>query len=239
MRAAPEGPTARCNVTDAPVHLAEVREMTTTLPHGADSPLRSDARENRDRVLAAARELFAAAGLEVTMREVARHAGVGPATLYRRFPTKQDLAIAAFMDELRECRSIVADAAADPDPWRAFCGIVERISVLNAQNQGFTDAFLSTYPSAVDFRAHRLVMVRGVTAIARRAQEAGVLRADFTVDDFVLVLLAGRGLSNAPSPERMRAARRFAALVIDGFRAAESNSPLPRRVDLTSSVVPG
>ena len=96
--------------------------------------LRVDARENRVRVLAAARELFAESGLEVTMRQIARRAGVGPATLYRRFPTKQDLVFEAFENELAECGSIVHDGAADPDPWRGFCDVLERTLLLHARD---------------------------------------------------------------------------------------------------------
>ncbi|WP_301111945.1 TetR/AcrR family transcriptional regulator [Microbacterium sp.] len=209
--------------------------MSTTLPQD----LRSDAKENRDRVLAAARELFATDGLDVTMREIARHAGVGPATLYRRFPTKADLVRAAFVNELDACRSIVVDAVADTDPWRGFQGIIERVLVLNARNQGFTDAFLSAYPDAVDFRAQREDAVRGIVAVARRAIEAGALRADFVLDDFLIVLLAARGLSSTTEAERTRAARRYAALVIDGLRASDRHGPLPPSPRLIPSVIPG
>jgi len=75
------------------------------LPH----TLRSDALDNRERILDAARALFSADGLDVPMREIARCAGVGPATLYRHFPTKQVLATEAFADQLRACRTIVDD----------------------------------------------------------------------------------------------------------------------------------
>ncbi|CAM3337706.1 helix-turn-helix domain-containing protein [Kibdelosporangium persicum] len=75
------------------VHLVEVRAVTDRLPH----TLRSDARDNRDRILVAARTAFAADGIDVPMREIARRAGVGPATLYRRFPTKEALVTAAFV----------------------------------------------------------------------------------------------------------------------------------------------
>ncbi|PXW30890.1 UNVERIFIED_CONTAM: TetR family transcriptional regulator [Williamsia faeni] len=207
---------------DAGVHIAKVREMDETLPQ----VLRADAQENRDRVLAAARELFARDGLDVTMRQIARYAEVGPATLYRRFPTKHALLVEAFMDELGACRGIVRDAVDDPDPWRAFCTVIERLAVLNAQNQGFTDAFMSAQPGAIDFAAHRSQMLHELSGIARRAKDAGALRADFVVDDFVLVLLAGRGLATAKINGRTAAARRFAALAIDGFRATDSNSPL-------------
>lgn len=186
--------------------------------------LRVDARENRDRVLAAARELFAESGLEVTMRQIARRAEVGPATLYRRFPTKQDLLFEAFEDELAECRSIIYDGTVDPDPWRGFCDIIERTLLLNARNQGFTDAFLSAHPDVVDFAAHREEMIRVGSTIIRRAQAAGRLRPDFVFDDFVVILLAGRGLTAAPAATRDAAVRRFAAFVIDGLRATDTKN---------------
>ncbi|WP_223627777.1 TetR/AcrR family transcriptional regulator [Microbacterium sp. EST19A] len=209
--------------------------MSVTLPQD----LRSDAMENRDRVLAAARELFATDGLAVTMREIARHAGVGPATLYRRFPTKADLVRAAFVDELDACKSIVVDALADTDPWRGFRGIIERVLELNARNQGFTDAFVSAYPGDVDFRAHREAAVRGIVTVARRAIEAGALRADFVLDDFLIVLLAARGLSSTTEAERAGTARRYAALVIDGLRASDRHGSLPAPPRLIPSVIPG
>ncbi|NUR26550.1 MAG: TetR/AcrR family transcriptional regulator [Catenulispora sp.] len=186
--------------------------------------LRVDARENRDRVLAAARELFAESGLEVTMRQIARRADVGPATLYRRFPTKRDLVLEAFEDELAECGSIVYDGAADPDPWRGFCDVVERVLLLNARNQGFTDAFMSAHPDVVDFAAHREELGRVVAAVIRRAQDAGRLRPDFAFDDFALILLAGRGLTAAPASTRDAAVRRFAAFVIDGLRTTDTQA---------------
>jgi AcrR family transcriptional regulator len=181
--------------------------------------LRSDAEDNRSRVLAAARGLFAERGLEVPMRAIARSAGVGPATLYRRFPTKQELIDAAFADELSACRSIVAEACADVDAWRGFCSVVTGIGELNARNRGFIEAFMSTFPDAVDIAVHRAGMLHSLAGLCRRAQESGVLRADFMLDDLVIVLLAGRGVTAATEERRVIAARRFAAVVIDGFRA--------------------
>jgi AcrR family transcriptional regulator len=199
--------------------------------------LRSDARENRDRVLEAARELFSKSGLGVTMRQIARHAEVGPATLYRRFPTKDALVLEAFLHEAAACRRIVLDAAEDPDPWRGLCSVIEQITVLNAQNQGFTEAFLSEFPGALDFAAHRSDLLRAVSRIADRAMKAGALRADFVLDDFLLVLLAGRGIAAAPLHARSAAAKRLAALAIEGLRAAPSNGPLPRAPRLARGVV--
>lgn len=202
--------------------------MPDRLPH----ILRADAEENRELVLKAARSLFSERGLDVPMREVARHAGVGPATLYRRFPSKQSLVAAAFTDELRECGSIVAAACSDPDPWNGICTFLLRIGELNARNQGFTDAFISTFPDAIDFTAHRAGILRSLAGLCARAQEAGVLRGDVVLDDLVLILMAGRGLPGATPDARLAASRRFSSLAIEAFRRGGADGELlpPARV---------
>jgi AcrR family transcriptional regulator len=187
------------------------------MPADVSRKLRADAQENRDRVLAAARALFAEVGLDVGMREVARRAGVGPATLYRRFPTRQDLVDAAFAVELDTCSAIVEEGCADIDAWRGFTTAVERLLVHAVQNRGFVDAFTATAPVPATFAAHRRRLLGMLEGLARRAQHEGRLRPDFVVGDLVIVLLAGRGLATGPGREA--AARRFAALAIDAFRA--------------------
>jgi AcrR family transcriptional regulator len=171
------------------------------------------------------------------MRQIARRAGVGPATLCRRFPTKQDLMLEAFADELGACSAIVREAAADPDPWHGFCTVIEGITVLNARNQGFTDAFTAEHPSAIDFAAHRAALTREIAAISRRAIAAGKLRADFRLDDLMLMLLAGRGLTAVPARDRPAAARRFAALAIEALRAGDANYPLPKPPRLAPRII--
>ena len=185
----------------------------------ADLPqLRSDARDNRDRVLAAARSLFAEQGLDVGMREIARRAGVGPATLYRRFPTKQALIDEAFAVELHTCRQIVVDGCEDPDPGHGFASVVRQLIALNLRNRGFVDAFTTAKPADGLLAVHRRELLRMLDGLARRAQSSGDLRADFTVDDLVLVLLAGRGLTEVGARTRDSASQRFADFVLAAFR---------------------
>lgn len=189
--------------------------MTERLPR----KLRADAEDNRERILAAARTLFAQAGLTVPMRDIAREAGVGPATLYRRFPTKQDLATAAFAEQERACRQIVEDGLAADDPWEGFCLVIERICELHVHNRGFTDAFLATYPDAVDSSASRELTVKSVGILARRAKARGQLRRDFQLADLVIMLTAHRGLHASSPAARLAASRRFAALTVQAFQA--------------------
>ena len=194
--------------------------MTAEVPR----KLRADAQENRDRVLAAARALFTEVGLDVGMREVARRAGVGSATLYRRFPTRQSLLDEAFAVELRTCSAIVEEGCADGDAWRGFTTVVERLLVHGVQNRGFVDAFTATAPAPATFPAHRRRLLGMLAGLAHRAQRQERLRPDFVIDDLVVVLLAGRGLAAVGGSGREAAARRFAALALDAFRAPSSGS---------------
>jgi AcrR family transcriptional regulator len=197
--------------------------VTDRLPH----TLRSDALDNRERILDAARALFAAEGLDVSMREIARRAGVGPATLYRRFPTKEILATEAFRDQMYACHAIVDEGLADPDPWRGFCLVIEKICELHACDRGFTAAFMSTFPGAIDFAAGREYALSSIAELSSRAKDAGRLRPDFVLDDLILMLMANRGIHATSTAIRVAASRRFAAFAIQAFQASPEHSPLP------------
>ncbi|MEV0705798.1 TetR family transcriptional regulator [Saccharopolyspora sp. NPDC050389] len=197
--------------------------MNDRLPH----VLRSDALDNRERILDAARALFAAEGLNVPMRKIARRAGVGPATLYRRFPTKQILVTEAFADEMRACDAIVDEGRADPDPWRGFCLVIEKICELHARDRGFTEAFMSAFPNAMDFAASREHALNSVAELAHRAKDTGHLRPDFVLDDLILMLLANRSIHATSTTAQVTASRRFAALVIQAFASSPEHAPLP------------
>ncbi|MFE6286189.1 TetR/AcrR family transcriptional regulator [Streptomyces sp. NPDC057877] len=207
--------------------------MTGRLSH----PARSDARDNRARILDAAHEVFGEEGLNAPMREVARHAGVGPATLYRHFPTKRALIAETFAQQRRACHAAVRHALADPDPWHGFRGLIERICELHAHSRGFADAFMTAFPEAMDFAADRERTVRAVAELARRAQQTGRLRPGFVVDDLVLMLMAHRGLHDVPRADRLTASRRFAAYVIDAFRAVPETEAAPHRPALSDPAV--
>ena len=208
-------------LTDAPVRLAKVRQVSDPLTRTR----RSDAQDNRRRILDAARAAFAADGLKVPMREIARRAEVGPATLYRHFPTKEALAVEAFRDQFHACHAIVEEALADPEPWRGFRLLFERICELHARDRGFTAAFLSAYPAALDFAAEREYALASVATLIRRAGESGHLREDFSVDDLILMFTAHSGIEAKSTAVRLKASRRFATLAIRAFQADPAPSP--------------
>lgn len=200
-----------------------MRVVTDRLPH----TLRSDARDNRARILEAAREVFAVDGLDAPMRDIARRAGVGPATLYRHFPTKQLLVTEAFTEQMYACRQLVRDGLADPDPWHGFQHVIEELCALHARHRGFTTAFMATYPNAIDFGAIREGTVSAIAELTRRAKATGHLRPDFVLDDLILVIMANDGIDATTTAARVAASRRFAALVIAAFRTSPDAEPLP------------
>jgi AcrR family transcriptional regulator len=197
--------------------------------------LRSDARDNRERILAVARAAFAAEGLDVPIREIARRAEVGVATVYRHFQTKEALLTEAFAEQLASCSAIVQEGLAARDPWSGFCLVIERLMEVHALDRGFARAFTSQLPQAVDFAADCDRTLRLLLELVRRTKEAGPLRRDFVVEDISLALMANEGI-RAESPEmRVAASRRFAALMLQSFQANPVLTPLPPAVRLPLS----
>ncbi|MFJ2195973.1 TetR/AcrR family transcriptional regulator [Streptomyces violaceusniger] len=197
-------------------------------PAVQSSGLRSDAESNRRRVLEAARALFVSRGLDVPMATIARHARVGVATLYRRFPTREALVTAVFSDEFAACATVVDDALADEDAWRAFRRTIETVCASQAHDRGFNDALLSSHPDTAGFERERLRVEDGFAEVVRRAKAEGRLRQDFDVSDLTLVFMANRGVvgdvATAPA-----ASRRLVAHLLRSFEAgrAEPARPLP------------
>src|SRR5579862_7641068 len=103
---------------------------------GQVRPLRRDAERNRQRVLTAASEVFTERGLDVSLDEVARHAGVGVGTVYRRFGTKEDLVEALFVERIDAVAALAEDAAAAPDPWSGLVGFLEQAAQMLAGDSG-------------------------------------------------------------------------------------------------------
>jgi AcrR family transcriptional regulator len=193
---------------------------------GGAPTLRADALHNRQRIVEVARQTFAALGLDVPMAAIARRAGVGVATLYRRFPTKESLVTEAFAEQFAACASVVDDALADPDPWHGFCVVIEKVCAMQAVDRGFTAAFMSAFPDAVSVDAERARAERGIAELIERAKRTGRLRADFVPDDLTLLLMANGGLVTESTEAALAASRRLVAYLLQSFRA-ETAEPLP------------
>ncbi|WP_329455760.1 TetR/AcrR family transcriptional regulator [Streptomyces sp. NBC_01497] len=191
-----------------------------------DATLRADARHNRERILRAAREAYAAHGIDVPLTAIARRAGVGVATLYRRFPTRASLVTEAFSEQLAVCTGALDAALDDPDPWRGFCSLIEAVCAMQACDRGFTEAFLAQFAEDTLYEREIGRAEEGLAELVRRAKETGRLRADFAISDITLLLLANNGVTGAPREVSEAASRRLAGYLLQAFRS-EGARPLP------------
>jgi AcrR family transcriptional regulator len=158
------------------------------------------------------------------MNAVARRAGVGIATLYRRFPTREDLIASVFAEKMS---AYAAAIRADPDPWRGFCEYIERVCAMQAGDRGFTEVLTLTFPTAEAFEARRHESYVGFTELVARAKETGRLRADFSAKDLPLLLMANAGVIAATGDAAPDAWRRVVAYMRQAFAAGHGESLPP------------
>lgn len=193
---------------------------------GTEKPLRRDAEENRQRLLAAAREVFAEQGLEATMDDVAERAGVGVGTAYRRFANKEELIDALFGERIGELAVIMERANAAADPWQGIVSYLEETVALSAGDKGLREVMLSS-PHGHDFvDAARERLEPQVDALLARAHEAGVLRPGVESSDLVMIVLMLAQISDYGHDREDPPWHRFLALALDGIRTG-SGGPLP------------
>jgi AcrR family transcriptional regulator len=175
--------------------------------------LRADAQRNLGRVLEAAAEAFAAHGPDVSVDEIARRAGVGHATVFRRFPTKDALIVAVLRDRLEEVAALARAALADDDPDAAFTGFVHALVEIHARDRGLYECF---------DRCQKEEEAQEVEALMRqlveRAQQAGAVRRD--VDAADVPNLIGAAIRSA----RDGRSRVYVDVVLAGLRSPAPES---------------
>jgi AcrR family transcriptional regulator len=193
-----------------------------------ERPLRRDAQRNRDAVVAAARQVFCDHGLEAPLEEIARQAGVGIATLYRRFPSRAELMDAVLADTVQAHVEVAERALAMDDPWDGFAYYLEETCRLQAADRGLNDVLGMRFPRATAVEAAKARLFEVVAQVLDRAQQSGQLRPDLTLEDLALVTWG-----NARILQAVRAAgapdawRRHLGFLLDGFRGERAH-PLPR-----------
>jgi AcrR family transcriptional regulator len=181
--------------------------------------LRADAARNRQALLAAAREVMAEQGLDAPLDEIARRAGVGNATLYRRFPKRIDLIVAVFAERMAEHARAVDEALAEPDPWHGLRRYVTAAAALQVRDRGIADLVAMDVSSAPDIERLRVRAVRGVETLIERAKAAGVIRPDCTAEDVLVLLQANAGLIERSNRAAPAASQRLVHVFLDGLRA--------------------
>lgn len=182
------------------------------------APLRRDAQHNRDRIVRAARELFAERGIEVTLNEIAHYAGVGVGTVYRRFPDKELLVAEVFESRMAQVADLMRAAADDPDPWRGLTGFIYGSLELQANDRALSDLVLGASTAVERLAELRAEMVPIAAGIIERARKAGELRADFDVSDLPVLQLMIRTALDLTRDTAPQAWRRFAQIALQGIR---------------------
>lgn len=186
-------------------------------------PLRSDAQRTRRLVLDAAGELFAERGLEVGFDEIARKAGVGVGTVYRRFSDRETLIEALFSEKADE---IVADASAAlavSDPWLAIVDFCERTIVVRQRDRGLAEVLANGKHGHERLEALRGQLNTILSELLERAQGAGVVRADVEPTDLAVMTYL---LSRITVDETTEIWRRYLSLFFDAIRSRPGIQPL-------------
>jgi AcrR family transcriptional regulator len=191
-------------------------------------PLRADAARNRTLILDAARAAFAGGGLDVGVEEIARRAGVGKGTLYRRFPTKEALVRAIFDEILAEFGRLAQEAGERPDAWDAFADFLAAAARMQASNQGFYDVVAQRLGGSALTAEQRRRFLDVAAGPLQRAQAAGCVRADLVAEDIQLMLRM-LGATTRPAPDGRPMDDhwpRYLGLLLDAVRPG-SATPLP------------
>jgi len=191
--------------------------------------LRADAARNREAIVETARAVFAEHGLDAPIDDIAKRAGTGNATLYRRFPTRADLVAAVFADRMAEHVDAVEAGLAIDDPWEGFASYIRSVGVMQSRDRGIADLVTMDLSAAPEVEQLRGRAYEGLVQLVARAHEAGVLRADFTDQDVVLLLMANAGLVERAHGIPAEASTRLIGLLLDGLRAqaATAGPPAP------------
>jgi AcrR family transcriptional regulator len=196
--------------------------MTATNP---DKPLRRDAERNRQRILAAARELFAEEGLGVTLNDVAHHAGVGVGTVYRRFPDKTQLIEELFEQRLEDLVALSGEALDDPDPWHGLKTFLRRVLELQANDRGVKDLITASTDGLDRVAQIRSRLMPIGLELVRRAQESGQIRSDIAAADLPVVQLMLSTLIDASRDLSPELWRRYLGIITRGLSAHPDQEP--------------
>lgn len=193
------------------------------MPSEAPRPLRADAARNSAKILRAARQVYAERGPDAPLEEIARRAGVGIATLYRRFPDKAVLVRAALDQSFtEELAPVIEEALDDADPRRGLARVIETAVALTARDSNMVAAARNAGGSPMDAGDR---FFASLAPLIRRGQDAGLVRDDLVLDDVrrIMAMLVSVLWTLDPREDGWR---RYVGLLLDGLKP-EAASPLP------------
>jgi AcrR family transcriptional regulator len=184
-------------------------------PEVEGRPMRADARRNNERLVAAAREVFAREGGGASMDAIARQAGVGVGTLYRHFPTRMDVVQAVYCTDVDTLVHTAEEAVADLEPWPAVVAFLEAFVRYAQGKRTFLNELREAFDKNPELRLDMLERVEGsMQLVIGRAQGAGVVRTDVSGQD--VMQLVGPMCTNATLSEEQ--SMRLLNMILDGLR---------------------
>ncbi|MDF3293010.1 TetR/AcrR family transcriptional regulator [Streptomyces silvisoli] len=183
----------------------------------AQRPLRADARRNRDKILAAAVRVFAEEGLEAHLERIAKEAGVGSATLYRNFPTREALIEAVYRNEVAQLCDAAPGLLAEKPPYEALHDWTRLFLDYVTTKAGMADALRAIAATGSNpYGPSRDMIQTAITALMDACAAAGMIRTDISPSDMGAAL-EGIALTSA-KPEQRERAERLLDLTLDGLK---------------------
>lgn len=195
--------------------------MTSTTDRDA-RPLRADAAKNREKILDAAERVFAERGLEATLDDIANAAGVGVATVYRRFPDKNSLVTALFEHAIDEIVAMAERAAAFDDSWAGFVWFMDEVLGRQCENQGLRDVIVGTPYAQERIASAKRRIGPAIGALVQRAQRDGRLRPDVNEADIVVLEMMISSLGGPVNALAPNLWRRHLGIILDGLMVSRT-----------------
>src|SRR5262245_14604249 len=207
-----------------PVRQAEPAAARTN--GGAERALRADARRNREAVIGAAKKLFADEGLDAQMPDVAKAAKVGVGTVYRHFPTKDDLIAALAAERFERLAEKAQEGIEADDPWDGLCDFIRFSAQIQADDRGLCEV-MSSRPEVMEAAAYSVGLDELCNTLVRRAQRSGDLRKDLEWEDIPMVACSLGRITPAEHGPAVGRWPRLVEIILDGIRRPGS-SRLPK-----------
>lgn len=199
--------------------------------------LRKDAAHNRERLLAAASELFAERGLDVTLNDIAHHAGLGVGTAYRRFANKEEVIDALFEQRLQQVEDAARRALAEPDAWDGLVMYLGEALHLRYGDRGLNQIMNNRALGDTRVAEVRDRIAPIITELVGNAKKQGVVREDFDQSDLIFLQLGLSAIMEQTRGVSPHLYQRYLAMTLDGIsadRSVLSDLPIgPLTVDQT------
>jgi AcrR family transcriptional regulator len=209
-----------------------VRTVTEATPAAGakrinvDRALRADARRNRQAVIAAAKKLFADQGLDAQMPDVAKAAKVGVGTVYRHFPTKDDLIAALVAERFQRLAEKARECLEMRDAWEGLADLIRFSAQIQADDRGLCEV-MGSRPEVMDAAARAAGLPELCERLVKRAQRSGGLRRDLVWEDIPMIACGLGRIAQATAGPATGRWPRLVEIILDGLRAPGSGK-LPR-----------